>query len=249
MDRHDLSQAAQAPRVPEAALRSPAMCALHADTPAVATCTRCGDSACAACLQVTSGSALCRACQQRAMQRRLDLLGAERLVRALGITIIVVSLFWLCMGVVAVAFATTSPQGEGILVTWAPVLPIAPAFLVYGIALARARTSLRWPAQLASIGMLMLIPVGTLLGIASLAVLTTARVRTVFSKEHLSIIRITPQVKLGSNFTLLAVAAVAVWLVELVTGFALIYFLVLSNEAQPIAPNQVSDQDRIYMPE
>jgi hypothetical protein len=124
MDTHDLSQAAQAPRVPEAALRSPAMCALHADTPAVATCTRCGDSACAACLQVTSESALCRACQQRAMQRRLDLLGAERLVRALGITIIVVSLFWLCLGVIAVVIATTAPQKEGVLVTWAPVLPI-----------------------------------------------------------------------------------------------------------------------------
>jgi hypothetical protein len=202
-------------------------CAVHPGESATTTCRRCGDAACASCLQQNGNGSLCLACQEWSIERRLELLTAERLVRALGIAIACVSLGWL--GVCLALFVATAsdPKLRGpLLLTWVPILCVVLALLIYGISLARARTARRWPAAVAGIGMLPMLPVGTLMGAGLLMALVTGRVRKVFSKEHLTIVANTPHVRLGSSFALLAVGAAFVLPIASVLAFVIFYNVV-----------------------
>lgn len=199
-------------------------CVAHPDQPALSTCRRCGDASCAACLHQASDSSLCPACQQWCVERRVELLSAERTVSLVGISIVCASLGWLamCIAVVVMAFGKDPKLRDSLLTTWGPVLPLPPVFFAYGVALARVRTQRCWPAVIASVGMLPMFPSGTLVGVASLIALSMQRVREIFGKEHQRIIRSTPEVRLGASYRLLAVTAVLIWPVAL-SVFGMLY--------------------------
>ena len=188
-------------------------------------CKRCGDAACAACVKQNARSQHCQACHKWAIERRVALLGAERVVRALGVAIVCLTV-GLLVCFVGMLIAVPVPKLRGVLVlTWFPVAATLVFFAIYGLALARARTSWRWPAVAAGVGMLPLVPLGSLLGIASLLALHSRRVRELLSKDHLSIIASTPEVSLGRSFAVLAVSAAVLWPVASIVGFVVIYTL------------------------
>jgi hypothetical protein len=170
-------------------------CARHATVRATATCARCGDFACGACVGMRTPIAVyCNQCAKTNFEaRRREHIQHEASVQSIGtIYYLVAGLY----GMGGLAIAGTALAKEPLIA--AMIAGLALVFAVLVAALGRGvrkllRVSRTVATVLAAIGLLGF-PVGTLVNGYILYLLHSKKGNVVFSDEYKTIIAATPQI-------------------------------------------------------
>ncbi|MBL8829065.1 MAG: hypothetical protein JNM18_18935 [Planctomycetaceae bacterium] len=136
----------------------------------------------------------------------------------LGGILLMVSMFFLLVGFIS---RTNSGLGPGEMIAFLPLLGMVGLALAVGWGLQKLRPWVKVPAAILAVLNLLNIPIGTLLGVAVLYFVFSAKGTYCFSPEYQEIIRQTPHVKLKTSWLAwLALGLIVIILIAALMGIA-----------------------------